>query len=161
MPSSEEILEQIDAAVTDWTVSGDAMRCRPTPEPDPIPAVPVVSYTGREAARALLVRRLIDNHGLTRFTARRAVAAAEQGRTTRHTDLVSAEARAATAEAAEHIGRAIAAFARALQPVAQAAAATLRQLDDALRAAGHRCLGGKPGRPAWQSPYGPPPRRKR
>lgn len=161
MPSSDEILEQIGTAVTDWTVSRDAMRGRPAP--DPGPAAPVSRMPGRAAARALLVGRLVDR-GLSSDEAAAAVRAAETGQPTEHLDLLSAEAHAVAAEAAEHIGRAIAAFARALQPVAQAAAATLRQLDEALRAAGHRCPGGKSGRrdrPAWQSPYGPPPRRKR
>ncbi|MEU3683736.1 hypothetical protein AB0E99_22750 [Streptomyces sp. NPDC030592] len=100
MSSTEEILQQIDTATADRTVSDHAMRCRPMPEP----------------------------------------------------------------EAAQQLGDLVRAFVRALQPVVQAAAATLRQLDEALRAAGHT-PGGKPDRrrdrPAWQSPYGPPPRRKR
>ncbi len=163
MSSSDEILEQIDAAVHDWTVSGDAMRCRPTPAPDPVPAVPVVADTGRAAARAVLVSRLVDR-GLEPAEAAAAVRAAETGQPTEHLELLSAEARAAAAEAGQRVGQILAAFARALQPVVQAAAAVMRQLDEALRAAGHASSTGKPGRrdrPAWQSPYGPPSRRKR
>ncbi|MFF9269118.1 hypothetical protein [Streptomyces rochei] len=163
MSSSDEILEQIDAAVHDWTVSGDAMRCRPAPEPDPVPAVPVVPDTGRAAARAVLVSRLVDR-GLEPAVAAAAVRAAETGQATEHLELLSAEARAAAAEAGQRVGQVVAAFVRALQPVVQAAAAVMRQLDDALRTAGHTASSGKPDcrdRPAWQSPYGPPPRRKR
>ncbi|MET8818495.1 hypothetical protein [Streptomyces rochei] len=166
MSSSDEILEQIDAAVHDWTVSGDAMRCRPAPEPDPVPAVPVVPVvpdSGRAAARAVLVSRLVDR-GLEPAEAAAAVRAAETGQPTEHLELLSAEARAAAAEAGQRVGQLLVAFVRALQPVVQAAAAVLRQLDEALRTAGHTASSGKldrRDRPAWQSPYGPPPRRKR
>ncbi|MGW2170379.1 hypothetical protein ACWC1C_07585 [Streptomyces sp. NPDC001705] len=161
MSSSEEILEQIDTAVRDWTVSGDAMRSRP----NPVPTVPVVPYTGRDAARALLVRRLVDNHDLREDQAAAAVHAAEHGEEHEHLELVSAEARAAVAERAQELGRVVTDFMRALRPMAEAAAATLRQFAEALRTAGFTTPDNKPARrrdrPAWQSPYGPPPRRKR
>ncbi|MEV6124401.1 hypothetical protein AB0M23_28490 [Streptomyces sp. NPDC052077] len=165
MPSSDEILQQIDAAVHDWTVSGDAMRCRPAPEPPPeLPPAPAVPYTGHAAARSHLVGRLISQ-GLTPSEAAAAVRTAETGEPAEHLELALAEAHAAAAEARQHILRAAATLLRALQPAVQAAAAALRQLADATRTTGPDGTGGGPGRrrdrPAWQSPYGPAPRRKR
>lgn len=143
MPSSEETLTEIDAAIHERTAGRDALR-----------------HSGRAA---VLAERLVDR-GLTEDEAAAAIRAAENGQPTTHLELLSAEARAAAAEAVQQTSEIMRAFARAMQPIAQAAAATLRQLDEALRAAGYT-PGGKPGRrrdrPAWQSPYGPPPRRKR
>jgi hypothetical protein len=45
MSSSEEILTQIDRALEDPTVSTDAMRCRPEPDPAPLPPVSTVPFT--------------------------------------------------------------------------------------------------------------------
>ncbi|MFF9279550.1 hypothetical protein [Streptomyces griseosporeus] len=161
MSHTEELLAQIDAAVNDWTVSGDAMRCRPTAEPSPVPAVPVVRFTGRDRARAALVSRLVDR-GLEPAAAHAAVRAAENGEPTEHAQLVAAEARAAVGETVQQLGEVMRAFARALHPIAEAAAAVMRQLDEALRSASHTTGRGRHrDRPAWQSPYGPPARRKR
>ncbi|MFC7906438.1 hypothetical protein [Streptomyces nigra] len=170
MSSSEEILEQIGRALSDHTVGPDAMRCAPDPDPDPgpdpvpVPPVRVVpAAAGRMVAREAVVRRLVDDHGLTPDTAAAAVHAVETGQPTEHQHLVTAAARAIAAELAQRLGQIFAAFTRALEPMARAAAAAMRQLDDALRAAGHRASSsrGRPGRKAWESPYGPPPRRKR
>ncbi|MGN7139045.1 hypothetical protein [Streptomyces pseudogriseolus] len=165
MSSSEEILGQIDRALSDHTVSPDAMRCTPEPQPAPMPPVPVVPFTGgRMAARDAVVRRLVDDHGLTPDDALASVHAVLTGRPTEHQHLVTAAARAVAAELAQRIGQLFDAFTRALEPAARAAAATLRQLDEALRAAGHAASsrrGGRRDRKAWQSPYGPPSRRKR
>ncbi|MGA4896722.1 hypothetical protein ACPCAJ_01985 [Streptomyces griseoincarnatus] len=166
MSSSEEILGQIDRALSDHTVSADAMRCTPEPAPAPVPPVPVVPAVagGRMAAREAVVRRLVDDHGLTPDTAAAAVHAVETGQPTEHQHLVTAAARAVAAELAQRIGQLFDAFTRALEPMARAAAAAARQLDEALRAVGHTASnrrGGRRDRKAWQSPYGPPSRRKR
>ena len=56
----------------------------------------------------------------------------------------------------------IRAFVEALVPAAQAAGQQFAQLANALQAAGYLDEKGKPierpARPAWQSPYGPPPK---
>ncbi|MEU2780566.1 hypothetical protein [Streptomyces sp. NPDC007110] len=165
MPSSEEILEQIGRALSDNTVGPDAMRCTPDPEPAPVPQVPVVpAAAGRVVAREAVVRRLVDDHGLTPDTAASAVHAVETGQPTEHQHLVTAAARAVAAELAQRLGQIFAAFTRALEPMARAAAAVMRQLDEALCAAGHRASSSRRGhrdRKAWESPYGPPSRRKR
>ncbi|MFJ2731424.1 hypothetical protein [Streptomyces sp. NPDC087317] len=180
MPSTDEVLEQIDSAVDDWTVSADAMRCTPAPAPTPagppsnsaapelppVPVVPVVQFTGPLAARALAARalvalRLVDRHGLTPGTATSAVRAATNGEPTPHHDLVIAEAEAAAAEATQHLAHDLAALISAFQTAATA----MKQFSKACRAAdGYVAAYRKPhrsrDRPAWQSPYGPPARRR-
>ncbi|MDT6983719.1 hypothetical protein ACFSUJ_12095 [Streptomyces lusitanus] len=166
LSSSDEILNQIDHALSDHSVGPDAMRCRPEPVPAPVPSVPTVPFIGgRMAAREVVARRLVDEHGLTPDDAAAAVHAVETGQPTEHHHLVTAAAQAAAAELAQRLGQVFAAFTRALEPMARAAAAVVRQLDDALRAAGHRASssrrGGRRERKAWESPYGPSSRRKR
>ncbi|MEV5368968.1 hypothetical protein AB0N12_06345 [Streptomyces albogriseolus] len=165
MSSSEEILSQIDRALCDHTVSSGAMRCTSDPQPAPaVPPVPVVPFTGGHlAAREAVVRRLVDDHGLTPDDALASVHAVLTGRPTEHQHLVTAAARAVSAELAQRLGQLFDAFARALEPMARAAAAAARHLDEALRAVGHTASsrGGRRDRKAWESPYGPPSRRKR
>ncbi|MEU9218841.1 hypothetical protein AB0D47_20095 [Streptomyces sp. NPDC048376] len=149
---SEDILAQIDDTLDDWTVSGDAMRSRPG-----LPSPPVARMHVPMDARQFLIRRLIDEHGLTRMTARHAVMAAEEGRDSEHAELVRAEAARVVREMTGRIRIAI-------QPMAEAAVAALRQLRQALdqlkQAAPPQPLGRRHDRPAWQSPYGPPQRRR-
>ncbi|WP_328632036.1 hypothetical protein [Streptomyces sp. NBC_00356] len=162
---AEDILDQIDQTLDDW-LSPDAMRSRPegTPRPDRLSA----------DARQLLIRRLVDNHGLTRMSARHAVLAVEQGRTTVHAELVQTEARAAMDEAMQRIRV-------AMQPAIEAAAAALQRMAEAVKQVAQSVQGGewvdtngdpvepperprpalprRDGRPAWQTPYGPARRR--
>lgn len=163
MSSTDDILEQIGRALSDHTVGPDAMRCTPDPEPAPVPPVPVVpAAAGRTIARQAVVRRLVDDHGLTPDVAAAAVHAVETGQPTEHQHLVTAAARVAAAELVQRLGQIFEAFTRALEPMARAAAAAMRQFDEALRAAGHRASSSRHGRrdrKAWESPYGPPPRR--
>lgn len=159
-----DILNQIDETLDDWT-SPDAMRSRPATRP---PARLSAD------ARQLLIRRLVDNHGLARMTARHAVLAVEQGRTTVHAELVQAEARAAMNEAMQRIQI-------AMRPAIEAAAAALQRMAEAVKqvtqglqssewvdtngdpveppARPRPPLPRRDGRPAWQSPYGPARRR--
>ncbi|MFI7137212.1 hypothetical protein ACIBQ5_05415 [Streptomyces massasporeus] len=131
--------------------------------PRELTPVPVVPFTGRAAAHALLVLRLVDNHGLTPPTAETAVRAAEAGEPTEHTELVAAEARAAAAEMGQQLTQAIVHAFQAMQPALQAAAAAARKFTEALQTtatvqAPHGKPVKRPDRPAWASPYGPPPR---
>lgn len=117
----------------------------------------------RLAAREVLTRRLVERHGLTRFTARRAVLAVEQGRDTPHADLVRAEAQAFMAPWVEAMQQ----LYERLRPIADAWTKAMRAAADAVSAAqtaraDDYVLAPPPDhRPAWQSPYGPPPRRPR
>ncbi|MDX2552590.1 MULTISPECIES: hypothetical protein [Streptomyces] len=76
-----------------------------------------------------------------------------------------------TDEQREQLLRSVAAVSAALQelveaclPAVQAAAQQFAQITQALQAAGYLDEDGKPAkpadRPAWQSPYGPAPRRR-
>jgi hypothetical protein len=122
-----------------------------------MPEPTTAELRGRLAAREILTRRLVERHGLTRFTAHRAVLAVAQGRETQHADLVRAEA----AEVMRPVVEAMQQFREQVRPIAEAMAKTLRAAADAIRAAQtHAQQHTTPrGRPAWQSPYGPPRKR--
>ncbi|QCX81207.1 hypothetical protein C9F11_38120 [Streptomyces sp. YIM 121038] len=161
MSTADHILGQIDNALHDTTVGPDAMRSTPRPAARP-------QITPFRQARQLLIDRLIDNHGLAPATARPAVLATEQGHASRHADLVRAEARAVMREAAEPIRA-------ALQPALEAAVHAMRAFAEACKRmtddAGWTDTSSCPAptaeprsphdRPAWQTPYGPAPRRRR
>lgn len=119
----------------------------------------------RLAAREVLTRRLVEQHGLTRFTARRAVIAVEEGRDTQHADLVRAEA----AEVVRPLVEAFHQIREQLRPAVEAWAATWRAFAEHIRRVGlasqddYALAPPRPSpkdRPAWQSPYGPAPRRR-
>jgi hypothetical protein len=153
---TDHILGQIDSVLDDWDVSNDAMRC--APDLPPLEKRYVQMSFGVDP-REILIRRLVEQHGLTRLTARHAVLAVERGGDSERADLVRAEARAVAAELGERIRI-------AFQPMAQAAVAALKQISESikkLQQAGICDDRGKPvqprDRPAWQSPYGPARRR--
>ena len=166
MTSTEDVLAQIDAAVEDWTVSADAMRCTPAPGAAPAaPAVPVARLPALAMARATLVLRLIEHHGLSAEVGRAAVLAAERGQHTEYTSHVHAEARAVVAQQTHAAAEAVAAFLQAMRPALEAMAEAAQRAAAAFAATSPKvCPAPAPGRradrPAWQSPYGPAPRRR-
>ncbi|MGW0904978.1 hypothetical protein [Streptomyces sp. NPDC002853] len=125
--------------------------------------------------RQLLIDRLVDNQGLSRMAARHAVRTVEQGRDHRYADLVRSEARAIVDETVQRIRDAV-------QPGLEAAAAAIRAFGEALKQATRGLRDGewvdtngdpvepsepprpplprRDQRPAWQTPYGPPQRRR-
>ncbi|MGW6456299.1 hypothetical protein ACWF94_10295 [Streptomyces sp. NPDC055078] len=107
-------------------------------------------------AALILIGRLVKLHGLTVEEAVTAVAQRRRRESGRHTHLVVAEARAVMAEAMAPIRAAIEAF----RPMAQAAAAAMAVLDRALRQTAPAATATRHDRPAWATPYGPPPRRR-
>ncbi|AMW11633.1 hypothetical protein A4E84_20325 [Streptomyces qaidamensis] len=114
----------------------------------------------RLAAREILTRRLVERHGLTRLTARRAVLAVEQGQDTPHAALVRAEAR----EVMRPVHEAFERLREQLRPTFEAYGRMLRAFTEnlsrsALSEHQERRPVRRPDRPAWQSPYGPPRRR--
>ncbi|MFD6490309.1 hypothetical protein [Streptomyces sp. NPDC060188] len=162
MTSADDILDQIDDTLSNWTGSADSMHWTAA-EPSP-----AESTSGR--GRNIIIQRLIENQGLSPDEARAAVRAVERQETTEHEALVASEARAATEEMAARLRA-------AFQPMADAAIATLKQLGESiarLSADNHafrhlpEALGcndcGPPApprdRPAWQSKYGPARRRR-
>ncbi|MEV3895364.1 hypothetical protein [Streptomyces anulatus] len=108
-------------------------------------------------AAVLLMRRLIRNQGLTVEEAVTAVGQCRRRETGPHTHLARAEATAVLREAAEPIR----AFVAQLRPAAEAAARAMASLNTALRAHPGHTAPARTDRPAWVTPYGPPPRRTR
>lgn len=152
---STDILDQIDAALHDDSISPDAMRYAPNAEAPP--GQPAAGTSGR----SVLVRRLTERHGIDPDDAREAVLAAELGRATEHAAIVRAEARAVMDEALQRLRI-------AFRPMAESMTETLKQLSQAfeqLRASASTiptaACGRRSDRPAWQSPYGPATRRQR
>ncbi|MGW0837505.1 hypothetical protein [Streptomyces prunicolor] len=157
MSTADHILNQIDACLGDHEISDDAMRCAPDLPPLEKRYVQMTLGVG---PREILIRRLVEQHGLTRLTARHAVLAVERGGDSERANLVRAEAQAVAAEMGQRIRI-------AFQPMAQAAIAALKQISESLKQlqqAGICDDHGKPvprrDRPAWQSPYGPVRRRQ-
>lgn len=153
MSTADQIINQIDHALGDYAVSADAMRCAPDLPPPP-------AVRPRANGRNMLIQRLIDRHGLTADEARAAILDAERGQQGPHTELAGLEAQAALDEIR-------AAFRAAFQPLLERVTAQFAQLKEAFQhlpeAAGcNDC--GRPARrrdrPAWQTPYGPAPRRR-
>ncbi|MFD3609001.1 hypothetical protein ACFWXA_13170 [Streptomyces atroolivaceus] len=107
-------------------------------------------------AALLLIGRLVRLRGLTVEEAVTAVAQRRRREDGPHTDLVVAEAHAVMAEALAPIRAAI----DAMKPMAQAAATAMAELSRALRQAAPATVAARADRPAWASPYGPPPRRR-
>lgn len=116
--------------------------------------------TEQVEARAVmvLVFRLVQRYELTPQEASVAVGQRRRGETGPHTHLVAEEATALMRDMAAPFR----AFLEAMRPAAEAAAAAMSELSRALRAAIPQQPAGRPGRdrPAWASPYGPPPRRR-
>lgn len=151
---TDDVLTQIDAALDDWSVSGDAMRSSPAATPQPARLAP----DGRAAGREILIQRLVDRHGFTRPIALEVVSAMEAGRDTPHAELVRAEANAVMRET---MGR----LREALRPMFESWAEAMRRLAESVKVATVDCDScGTPARrhdrPAWQSPYGPARRRR-
>jgi len=148
---TDDVLAQIDSALHDWTVSADAMRSKPADEP-PVPAALARPVPLPSDVRGMLARRISDRHDLPQESALQAVRDAERGISTDHTDLVKAEAQTLISESVDRIRV-------ALRPVLSNLAAALQHLRAAVP------CDDRPGparrdRRAWQSPYGPPPRRR-
>lgn len=152
-----DVLDQLDATLDDWAVGPDAMRYTPDR------GTPAVGGN-RAAGRELLVRRLVENHDLTRTTARRAIIAAEARRTTSHTPLVHAEARTAADEAMRSVRAAFRPMVETMAETMKELKAAFERMRAAVPAATCPCPDSRSGRrtdrPAWQSPYGPATRRR-
>ncbi len=158
MSTADHILDQIDTCLGDYDVSDDAMRWAPDPPP------PVVRPHANGSV--VLVRRLMDRHGLDIDQARAAVLAAERGQDTEHARLASEEARACLEEINAQFRASFQAFAERVTEQFQQVAEQFGRMKEALQrlpeAVGSDDCGKPPrlrDRPAWQSPYGPPRRR--
>lgn len=148
---TEDVLDQIDATLDDWAVGPDAARHAPD-------KAATIGGGRRDAAREVLVRRLVECHGVARSAALNAVIAAERGVATQHSELVQAAARAAAEEAMQSIRRAFRPMVETMAETMKQLAAAFERMHATVPAAGTRA-GRRTDRPAWQSPYGPAPRR--
>jgi hypothetical protein len=111
----------------------------------------------QQHARTVLVRRLVERHGIDEATAIDAVDAARAGTPDEYGPLVATEAAAVLTEGMRPLLDAFAAAWQAIQPalqhLAQSVSRFAEQLEEADRLRAQ-------DRPAWQSPYGPPTRRR-
>ena len=152
MSTADHILDQIDTALGDYSISGDAMRVAPDLPPPPEKPHP---FSGRSA----LVQRLVDRRGLTPDQAREAVGAAERGQDGPYTDLVGQEAQVIADEVCNQLRA-------AFRPVIERVAEQVKQVAEAFQqlresaACEHQAPVPRRDRPVWQSPYGPPTRRR-
>ena len=149
MSTADHVLDQIDHTLGDYDVSYDAMRCAPDLPPPP-------AVRPRINGRNVIVQRLIDRHGLNADEAHAALLAAERGQDSEQARLAAAEAQAALNEVAAQIRAAV-------QPMIQRVADQFRQIKEVLQQL-PEVVDYKPAprrdRPAWQTPYGPPSRRR-
>ncbi|MCY0957683.1 hypothetical protein [Streptomyces sp. H27-H5] len=119
------------------------------------PITDTPAHTEALAMRVLLVR-LVTHRDLTAHEAARAVDQALRGEVGPHTHLVTLEVAHLLTETLTPARAVI----EALRPIIETAARTMADLTRALAHAAHRLTTGNPcDRPAWASPYGPPPKR--
>ena len=149
MSTADHVLDQIDSVLGDYDVSYDAMRW--------VPDLPTPSAVRPRAnGRNIIIQRLIDRHGLDADEAHAAVFAAERGQGGDHARLAAVEAQAALNEVAAQIRAAV-------QPMLQRVTDQFRQIKEAFQQL-PEAVDYKPAprrdRPAWQTPYGPPRRRR-
>lgn len=149
---ADNILDEIDTALWDYSVGVDAMRSAPDLPPPPV--------RPRPNGRSILVERLVDRHGLTPEQAREAVWAVEYGQVGEHAELAATEAQTAA-------GEMLASMRAAFRPMLERVAAQFKQIAEAFEQLrqtvacdDHSKPAPRRDRPAWQSPYGPARRRR-
>ncbi|WP_060905373.1 hypothetical protein [Streptomyces scabiei] len=138
MSTADHVLDQIDSALNDYTVSDDAMRSAPLPaDSQPATRLEIMSEDGEWQE--------VPGVASIEITADPAATAAR------------------LREAQESIVRFFHAYAEAVRPRIEELGRALAAASQAVRDAGLVDADGKPARrpdrPAWQSPYGPPRRR--
>ncbi|MGW5930527.1 hypothetical protein ACWF2L_30495 [Streptomyces anulatus] len=111
-----------------------------------------------DRAALLLAQRLVRTRDLTPDEAMLAVLQRRRGETGPHTRLVTEEAAAIV----EEVAAPIRAFAAAMVPAVEAACTAVRELLRTMQTQpAHQPAKNRSDRPAWATPYGPPPRRTR
>jgi hypothetical protein len=170
MMRADEIIDQIDGALYDWSVSDDAMRSRPADETRAA-TVSVMGEDGQwqEIGTAVSFELDVDTGDFQQQwqAARERMIRLHVERAERMQAAMDEFIRAFTEAmkpAAEAASRGMAEIAAALQrPAGEAATSRQRNFRHLPEAEGcNQC--GPPrrprDRPAWQSPYGPPRRRR-
>jgi hypothetical protein len=162
MTTADEVLNQIDAAIADHTVSADAMRSTPNPEPAAGPRLWIApADTSPDETGWQEVGFITDAD----FTIEGPAVDPELEQRWRE---VQEYMRRVEAERVRRAGELLVVPTRALQALKLAveqAARNAAKAIQALQQAGVCDDHGKPvrarDRPAWQSPYGPAKRRRR
>ncbi|MFJ9740854.1 hypothetical protein [Streptomyces sp. NPDC101166] len=158
---TDDILDQIDNTLHDWTVSDDAMRSQPAPEPEEYAAPRLwVAPAGTEpdAPGWEEVRGVLDL-SIEQVTIDPTAIAPEITFGWEELCQYIAQVQAGRARRAQHILDVLKqALSQLAQPATEAAEA-FRHLPEAVGC--NDCAEPDPprDRPAWQSPYGPPRRR--
>lgn len=158
---SDEILDQIDSTLNDWAVSDDAMRSRPAPDLQPTAGPRMwIAPAGigpdeggwEEVGHITSVDFRIEPPTIDPEFQR----SWEEFR--EHMARVEAER---VRRAGEAMSAFIRAYAQAVKPAVERAQRAVAQIQEAMQ---HLDPPLPPGRrhdrPAWQSPYGPPRRRR-
>jgi hypothetical protein len=170
---TDDVLAQIDTALGDHTVGPDAMRCTPPPAP---PAAAVVfaaddagewAEIGTVASEGLELQPADGDQEVEDGWQGTAPVLVIHEEFVFRTDVLAAwfeELQRTRAARARELHQVLLAAARTVQPAMEAAARAVREVTRMLQSAGLADKDGKPvrpqDRPAWQSPYGPPARRR-
>jgi hypothetical protein len=162
---TSDITDLIDSALHDYDVSGDAMRSRPAPEPRTTGTrlwiVPAGTEPDADGWQPLghvgEVEIEYEGDEEPDFPA-------DFATPTNIVIVIDAASVTAAAERIRQLQAAFQAYVEAVRPRMEEAGRALAQGFEALRQAGlvdHDCKPARPrDRPAWQSPYGPPRRRR-
>jgi hypothetical protein len=110
-------------------------------------------------AHDVLVHRLSDRHGLRLLESHFAVRRVALGIPGRHEELVRAEAHLLLREIVATLQRVVTELARALMSALQQLGEAARRASAAMEQAAANNQAARRDRPAWATPYGPPPRR--
>ena len=150
MSTADHVLDQIDSALHDWTVSDDAMRSRPEPE--------LISFGGFTPTVQIMDEagewQEVDGIGSVEIyvtTPPELEEFAQQWADftnrihSRRIDVLAVFTQA---------------VAESVKPATEAAEQALAALQDAVQACPADPPGRRRDRPAWQSPYGPARRRR-
>ncbi|WP_045563008.1 hypothetical protein [Streptomyces sp. FxanaA7] len=155
MTTADRILDQINSALNDYTVSDDAMRSQPEPPATPRRGPDCDLQIMDEAGEWQNVP------GVTSFAIQIEYDDTEFQQSLQRLRENIARIQAERARQAQEMARMFArAYVQAVKPAMEAAAAAFAEVQKAVQHANPPLPPGRRhDRPAWQSPYGPPRRR--
>jgi hypothetical protein len=150
--TADHILDQIDDALEDWSVSDDAMRSRPAAEPGIRGATPTVQIMDE-------VGEWQELRGVTGIELHIDSAEFDQAMQALREQIARVQAERVR-QVQQVLGAVRVAFAAMAKPAAKAAD-NFRHLPEAVGCNDCGTPAPRRDRPAWQSPYGPARRRRR
>jgi hypothetical protein len=154
--TADHVLDQIDSALHDWSVSDDAMRSRPEPEPISFggftPTVQIMDEAGewQDLGVTTVEIHITEPPEFADF-ARQWADFIDRMHRQRVEHVRRVE------EAFEAFGQALA---HSVQPAAEQAAHSFEVLQQTMERDPQRAPKPRRDRPAWQTPYGPARRRR-